>query len=81
MNLSAPPPRYAFAVALAAAAIALRVALAPFFGDGVAYITFYPAVMFVATLGGLGPGLVATAASALGAVLWVLPRAPHRAIL
>jgi len=77
MKISGPPSRYAAAVVLPAIALVLRVATSSFFGSDVAFITFYPAVMFVATLGGLGPGLVATAVSAVSAARWILPHAPH----
>ncbi|BDG10833.1 ATP-binding protein [Anaeromyxobacter paludicola] len=68
---------YLAAVGVSGLALALRVLTAPFFGGGVAYLTFYPAVMFAATLGGLGPGLVSTALCAAGAAAFVLPRAAH----
>src|SRR6266536_1937905 len=41
------------------------------------YITFYPVVMLVAILDGLGPGLMATAVAALLAVFWILPPYGH----
>jgi len=66
--------RYALTLAIVAAATALRVALDPVWGAGLPYITFYPAVMLAAWLGGLGPGLVATALSAVIAdYLWIPP--------
>jgi signal transduction histidine kinase/ActR/RegA family two-component response regulator len=76
-----PPPiawspfvRYGTAIAIVLVAAALRIALDPVWGAGVPYITFYPAVMLAAWLGGLGPGVVATALSALLAhYFWVLP--------
>lgn len=37
------------------------------------YITFYPAVMLVALIGGLGPGLLTTALSVLTTLCFVLP--------
>jgi K+-sensing histidine kinase KdpD len=37
------------------------------------YLTFYPAVMLVALLVGLGPGLLATVVAALLTVYWILP--------
>jgi PAS domain S-box-containing protein len=80
MSLSRPVSRYAGAVAVTAAAVALRIALRPYFGTTVAYITFYPAVMLVATFGGLGPGLVTTAASAACAAYWILPAHPGAAV-
>src|SRR4051794_40116661 len=66
------PARYALAVLAPALALVAKLAL-----DGVptgfAYITFYPAVVVSAALGGLGPGLLALALSAGAAWLWLLP--------
>ena len=54
--------RYVLAMAIVAAGMGLRLALAAWAGPGLpAYITFYPAVMVVALLAGFGPGLLATA--------------------
>jgi PAS domain S-box-containing protein len=54
--------RYAIAFVAIAAALLLRWGLTAFAGEGLpTFITFYPAVMLVALLGGLGPGLLATA--------------------
>jgi PAS domain S-box-containing protein len=44
------------------------------FGAGLpAFITFYPAVMAVAVLAGLGPGLAATTLAAMAAGYWIMP--------
>jgi PAS domain S-box-containing protein len=77
MLVSSRPARYALAVVATGAAFALRVGLARFFGPP--YILFYPAVMLTAVLGGVGPGLVATALSAVLAAAWILP--PERQFL
>jgi PAS domain S-box-containing protein len=53
-------------------AFVLRLGLSGFFGDQHPYITFYPAIMFAATLCGLGPGFMATGLSALLAWFWFL---------
>jgi two-component system cell cycle sensor histidine kinase/response regulator CckA len=60
--------------ALAAGAVGLAFALRMVFAEYVVltYILFYPAVMLAATVGGLGPGVLATAASALLACYWIL---------
>jgi PAS domain S-box-containing protein len=69
-----PFARYGIALAVIAAAAALRGALTPVWAGGLPYITFYPAVMLTAWLGGLGPGLAATALSALVAdYFWISP--------
>jgi PAS domain S-box-containing protein len=60
--------RYVSALLAVAAAFLLRAGLARLAGGTAPpiYITFYPAVMLIALLCGLGPGLVATLAVALG---------------
>ena len=73
--------RYGVAVVAVAAALGFREAVAVWFGPGLpAYITFYPAVMVVALLGGFGPGLVATALAGFAATYWILPPAGQMAI-
>jgi PAS domain S-box-containing protein len=69
-----PFARYGIAIVVVVIAAALRVALNPVWGIGLPYITFYPGVMLVAWLGGLGPGIAATVLSALLAdYLWIPP--------
>jgi PAS domain S-box-containing protein len=66
--------RYGGALAAVGAGLLLRLALTAWVGPGLpTYITFYPAVMAVALLGGLGPGLLATAAAALAVDYWIMP--------
>jgi PAS domain S-box-containing protein len=66
--------RYSLAPVAVAAALAARQALTVGFGTGLpAYITFYPAVMTVGLLGGLGPGLLATVIAGCVVDYWVLP--------
>ena len=85
---SHPPPsrlgwvlRYGLAVAAVAAAMGLRTVMETSFGPGLPpYITFYPIVMVVALLGGLGPGLVATALAGFAAAYWLLPPVGHLVI-
>jgi PAS domain S-box-containing protein len=58
----------AYALALVGVGVAffLRVVIVHFTGSDLPlYITFFPFLIFAAVLGGLGPGLLATAASAL----------------
>src|SRR5580765_2478364 len=50
--------RYAFAVAAALAAGAIRGALTPLWGEGLPFLTFVPAVVLSAWAGGFWPGLV-----------------------
>jgi len=66
--------RYGLAVALIAAAMGLRLALETKVGYGLpTYITFFPAVMAAALLGGFGPGMVATVLTGLTVNFWILP--------
>jgi diguanylate cyclase (GGDEF)-like protein/PAS domain S-box-containing protein len=66
--------RYGLGVAAAAAGFGLRLAATAWVGPGLpTYITFYPAVMVAALLGGLGPGVVATALSGLVTAYFILP--------
>jgi PAS domain S-box-containing protein len=64
---------YLIAIAAPVVGLVWRLAMVRHFGDLPTYITFYPAVMLVAIVAGLGPGLVATAVSALLTDYWVLP--------
>ncbi|MGO8931338.1 MAG: PAS domain S-box protein [Limisphaerales bacterium] len=66
--------RYGLAVGAIAAAMGLRQALTAWVGPGLpTYVTFYPALVAVALLGGLGPGLLATALTDLVVDFWILP--------
>lgn len=70
-----PAARYGLAIIAPAAALALRLALGPAL-PGFAFITFYPAVVLAAALGGLWPGLLSLALSAAAARLFLLPMSP-----
>jgi PAS domain S-box-containing protein len=65
--------RYAVAVAITLAAWALRYALIPVLGGGFSFLLAFPAATFAAWYGGLGPGLLSTALSAMGAALLLAP--------
>ena len=65
--------RYAFAVLVVAVAVALRWRLVESFGPMPLFLTFYPAVLLVASIGGGGPGILATMLSALAADYWFIP--------
>ena len=60
-----PTFNYVIAIAIVAAAFALRGALAPILHAETGYLFFVPAVLVASGLGGLGPGLFATAAALL----------------
>jgi PAS domain S-box-containing protein len=70
--------RHAIAVLGVAMAVLLR-AVIPL-GDKVTYITFYPAVMAAAVLGGLWPGILATGLSGLAAEYWLIAPSKQFAI-
>ena len=59
--------RYGFAVLAVGAATALRYWLGKSFGLTAPYVTYYPVVIVVAVLAGLGPGLAAMLLSAVAA--------------
>ena len=65
--------RYSSAAIIVAVAAVLRWRLSESFGLLPPFITFFPAVLLVASMGGGGPGIVATVLSALAADYWFLP--------
>jgi PAS domain S-box-containing protein len=72
---ASPLARYAMAICAATVAIALRLALDPVWDLRLPFITFFPAVMLSAWLGGLGPGLVTTLLCAAAAdYFWIEPK-------
>src|SRR5712664_3308001 len=58
---------YSVAVLATAVSLLVRWPLEPVLGDAVPHMTFFPAVMIAAYLGGFGPGLLATLLSAAAA--------------
>jgi len=68
-------PRYLVALAALAVALLFRFALRDVRGVTVPYLQFYPAIIVGAWYGGLGPGLLVTAGSALVAMYLFLPPA------
>jgi PAS domain S-box-containing protein len=80
---TAPPPtlgrrlgslalQYGAAVVAVAVAVVAREALLESVGPMPLFITFYPAVLLVASVGGGGPGILATGLSALAADYWFI---------
>jgi PAS domain S-box-containing protein len=66
--------RYLAAIFAVAAAYALREALTLATGPGLPpFITFYPSIMLVAFLAGLGPGMLASVLASATAVFWIYP--------
>jgi PAS domain S-box-containing protein len=79
--LDRPPVRYAMAVVVVAAAFLLRYVLIQGLGEELPpFIISYPAVMLVALLGGLGPGLLATVLAVVGTDYLLMPPFGHIAI-
>jgi PAS domain S-box-containing protein len=73
MRLS-PAAHYTIAVAAPALAALIRIVLDPLWGRGLPFITFFPAVMLTAWLGGLWPGIISTLlAAALADTFWLAP--------
>jgi PAS domain S-box-containing protein len=66
---------YVVAVVLVAASLLVRWIFRAWFGGNVPYLQFFPAIMVAAWYGGLGPGILATALSALAATYFFLPPA------
>ena len=65
---------YTAAVIIVGVGLGMRLAITGWVGPGLpTYVTFYPWIMVVAMLGGLGPGLVAIALTAMVVDYWVLP--------
>jgi PAS domain S-box-containing protein len=64
---------YGLTVLLIAAATGIRWGFWYAFGPMPMFLTFYPAVMVVALIGGLGPGLAATGLSGLAATYFFIP--------
>jgi PAS domain S-box-containing protein len=64
---------YAIAVGLVLVAILMRWAVSEAVGPQVPFITFYPAIIVAALIGGLWPGIVATALSTVAAWYAFIP--------
>lgn len=70
---------YGLALLCAGAAGALRIAIDPYV-PGIHFLTFFPAIVVAAALGGFGAGLLCIVLSVIAAVLFQLPpHAEHRA--
>jgi len=70
-----PLVAYGVAVLASVAALLVRFGLTAWVGPGLpTYITFYPAVMLIAMLYGLGPGVLTTMAAAVFATAIIVPR-------
>jgi PAS domain S-box-containing protein len=66
--------RYAVAIGAAVAAIAVRLAFDSIWATKLPYITLFPAIMFSAWAGGLWPGVLTTAITAVATLyFWIEP--------
>jgi PAS domain S-box-containing protein len=65
--------RYLLALLFVAVSWVLRLSLQAWLGDKVPFLQFFPAIMLASWLGGFGPGLAATAASAALALSFFIP--------
>ena len=81
-GLQRPSIRYATAIVTVAAAFFLRYGMVRFLSLEVPpFLTFYPAIMFVAVVTGFGPGIVATALASLLADYFILHPVGHFTIV
>jgi hypothetical protein len=71
--LRSPFARYAMAASLAGLSIAARLALEPLWALDLPLITFYPAIVGSALLGGFGPGMTTTLICAAAADYFWMP--------
>jgi len=65
--------RYGVAVAAALVALLLRLVLTPLLGEQSPFILFWPAIIASSLYGGFGPGLLATALTAVLGAYFLLP--------
>src|SRR6185295_15600330 len=66
--------RYSVAVLALVFATLIRFPLQPFLGHSVPFLLYFPAVLFAAWYGGLGPGLLVTAAGGVAShFFWMEP--------
>ena len=66
--------RYVLAILAVILAFWLYLTITTLFGPGLpTYILFYPAIIIVALLAGLGPGILATIISVMIVGIWILP--------
>jgi signal transduction histidine kinase len=70
---SRPGANYVAAVLVTAAALLVRLALNPFLGTLLPYITLIPAVAFCAWYCGIGPSTLSGVLSVMGAQYWFIP--------
>ncbi len=65
--------RYVIAIAIAVFSVLLRWATIPILGAGAPYLWLFPAVLLVAIILGIGPGLAASSVGSFGIEIWLVP--------
>ncbi len=68
-----PFAAYGLALAMVALAVFVRGLVAEFAGAAMPFVTFYPAIIVVALIGGIGPGILATGLSSVAAWYLFIP--------
>lgn len=79
--MRSPWSRYATVIPIVAIAFIVRIALQPLIGNEALFLFFIPAVLVAATLGGLGPGALATLLSLAFGVLFFMGQQASQAEL
>jgi signal transduction histidine kinase len=73
-GLRTPPPwRYGVGIVAALVPSLLRIAMNPYWGLSFPYVFYFPATLFAALFGGLGPAWVGIGICAAMTMMWVLP--------
>jgi PAS domain S-box-containing protein len=68
-----PLAAYGFALAMVALAVFVRWLVIEYAGEPSPFVTFYPAIIIVALIGGIGPGILVTGLSSVAAWYILIP--------
>ena len=68
-----PFAAYGLALAMVALAVFVRGLVAEFAGEAMPFVTFYPAIIVAALIGGLGPGIMATGLASVAGWYFLIP--------
>jgi PAS domain S-box-containing protein len=68
-----PPAAYGLALVMVAVAVLMRALVGDYTGAQIPFITFYPAIIIAALIGGLGPGILATVLCSVAAWYLFIP--------
>jgi hypothetical protein len=76
------PARWRYGVGIVAALVPslLRIAMNPYWGWRFPYVFYFPATLFTALFGGLGPAWVGIGICSVATVVWILPPAGSLAV-